>query len=155
MKANKKHMEEEWQAGKPIEHLFSQINDAMEYGIFSRFPINDANLVQTAESLILQNGNYAQEYKDWRSTPLTLCKWAEFQDWWQKSYRLCEETETTAVALDYTANVVTEKSNDNTTIDNAVANFGKAFATNSTIISQLTEANNTLHHNFVEKMENL
>ena len=62
-------MEQEWTNDDPIERLFSQINDVMEYGIFSGFPINDADLVQTTEYLIIKNGNYAQEYKERRFIP--------------------------------------------------------------------------------------
>ena len=66
---------------------------------------------------------------------------------------LCEETITDAVDHQYTANVaVTE---DNTTVDNAVHNLENAFAANTSIVSQLTEANTTLNNEVQHYLTNL
>ena len=63
---------------------------------------------------------------------------------WQRAYNLKSETETTAASLNFSAHMENVGHEDNT-IDKAVSNLGEAFAANSTVISQLTETNSTLH----------
>ena len=67
-------------------------------------------------------------------------------------YNICEETETTATALNYSTNATIVQGNDDTTVDKAVANFGKAFFANSMVTLQLTGGNNTMHSYFAKSM---
>ena len=69
IQANCKRMENSLIQGKSIEKLFAQINDAYEYGIFAGHALSEADMVQTGEILILNHGNYATEYKEWRALP--------------------------------------------------------------------------------------
>ena len=137
-------MKRNWDAQEPIETLFAQINDANEYSIFAGTPFQEHDLIQAAEMLVLRTGQFSQEYKDWRALPDNLRTWNGFQDWWQRAYNLKEETNITASDLNYAANL--QKDDDEDTLDtSSLTHFGEAFAANSTVISQLSEANNTMN----------
>ena len=154
IQANRKRMEDPWIQGEPVEKLFAQINDAYEYGVFSGHNISEADMVQAGEILVLNHGNYASEYKDWRALPAANRTWDEFTTFWQKAYNLKSETETQAASLNFSAYM--EKVEDNeTVIDDAVNTFGEAFAANSTVISQLTETNSTLNANVSKNINDL
>ena len=77
-----------------------------------------------------------------------------FQDWWQQAYNLKEETNITATDLKYGANM--ETYNDDDTVDtSSITQFSKAFAANSSVISQLSEANNTMNETIHGNIQNL
>ena len=154
VQANRKQMEALWTT-EPIEKLFAQINDAYEYGIFADHPLSLANMVQTAEVLVLNNGNYATEYKEWRALPPNQRTWDEFQRYWQEAYNLRQETETTAASLNFSAHTEEQVLEDDITLNDAMANFGEAFAANSTFISQLTEQNSSMNEQFTRNLSNI
>ena len=137
-------MENSWIQGKSIEKPFAQINDAYEYGIFAGHTLSEADMVQTGEILILNHGNYATKYKEWHALPEANQTWDEFMTFWQRTYNLKSKTETTAASLNFSAHME-NVGHEGDTIDKAVSNLGEAFAAKSTVISQLTETNSTLH----------
>ena len=141
-------MKRQWEASDPIETLFGQINDANEYSIFARSPLQEHDLIQAAEMLILKTGQFAQEYKDWQALPDATRTWQHFQDWWQQAYNLKEETNITATDYNYSANVIDttpQENDDGDSFVDSLSQFGEAFAANSSVISQLSEANNTMN----------
>ena len=71
--------------------LFEQINDAHEYSIFAGTPLQEHNILQVAEMLVLQTGQLAQQFKDWRALPDAAKTWTHFQDWWQQAFNLMED----------------------------------------------------------------
>ena len=158
---NLTRMKKQWDASEPIETLFAQINDAHEYSIFAATPLQEHDLLQAAEMLVLRTGQFASEYKDWRALPDAAKTWDHFQDWWQQAFNLREETNITASDLNYGANVMNSNTNlvgphdDEDTLDGSLTQFGEAFAANSTVISQLTKANNTMHDTIQNNIFNL
>jgi hypothetical protein len=79
---NKKdRMRAPYNAETPIETLFGQINDANEYSIFAKKPMQESDLIQAGEVLILRAGAFASEYKDWRSINEVDRTWEFFQEW--------------------------------------------------------------------------
>ena len=127
-----------WDASAPIEDLFQQINVAAEFGVYARHPIAANDLVQAGELLILKTGTFGQAYKYWRALPENERTWDYFQEYWQEQYDLAAETVTTAGSLGC-RNAVAETDADS--YSDTVANFGTAFAANSTAFSNLTETN--------------
>ena len=84
--------------------------------------------------------------------PANKKTWVNFQDWWQQAYNLKEETNITAKDLEYGAKGIAD---DEATLDGSLSHFGEAFAANLTIISQLSEANNTMHKTIQGNIINL
>ena len=158
---NVSRMKKQWDASEPIETLFAQINDANEYSLFAGTPFQEHDLLQAAEMLVLRTGQFAQEYRDWRALPDAAKTWNHFQDWWQQAYNLREETNITATDLNYSANVVGTTANmvgpqdDENTLAGSLTQFSEAFAANSTVISQLSEANNSMHDTIHNNISNL
>ena len=148
-------MKKTWDPSEPIEILFAQINDANEYSIFAGTPLQEHDLLQAAEMLVLKTGQFAQEYRDWRALPDAAKTWAHFQDWWQQAYNLREETNITATDYNY-GGFVEKLNEDEDTIDtSSLSQFSEAFAANTSVISQLSEANNTMNETIQDNILNL
>jgi hypothetical protein len=67
LELNLQRMKAEWDPATPIEDLFAQIKNAHEYSIFAGHPYDKKALVNAGKLKILRNGEFPQEYKDWRS----------------------------------------------------------------------------------------
>ena len=148
-------MKANWDPNDPIENLFSQINDASEFGVYAGHPVTDKDKVQAAEVLILKTGIFTQDYKDWRSHDDITRTWNFFQEFWQEQYNLKNETKTTAGSMGYGNSAQSAPAEDDEHYANAVTNFGEAFAANSSTIHNLTEANNTMVTNMSQLQEQL
>jgi len=72
-------MREPYDASKPIEELFDQIEDAVEYADAANAPYNDTQIVSRAYLLVYKTGLYNEACRDWRKRTLADQTWNNFK----------------------------------------------------------------------------
>ena len=75
---NNKAMKKAYDPNQPIENLFEQINDAVEYAAAGKNPYTDAQIESTAYQLVFNTGVFSLECKEWRKQPANTKTWANF-----------------------------------------------------------------------------
>jgi hypothetical protein len=75
---NDKAMKKAYDPNQPIENLFEQINDAVEYAAAAKNPYTNAQIESTAYQLLFNTGVFSLECKEWRKKPAVTKTWANF-----------------------------------------------------------------------------
>ena len=80
-------MREPFDAGKPIEELFEQIEDAVENADAANAPYNTTQIVSRAYLLVFKTGMYNEACRDWRKKSIATQTWANFKVDFTKAHR--------------------------------------------------------------------
>ena len=84
---NDARMRETFDATKPVEELFQQIEDAVEYAEAAEAPYNDTQIVSRAYLLLLNTGMYNQACREWRRKPTVEQTWTAFKTFFAEVHR--------------------------------------------------------------------
>jgi len=84
---NDVQMRENFDANKPIEELFEQIEEAVEYADAANAPYNETHIVSRAILLVFKTGIYNDSCREWRKRPITEQTWNNFKEDFTKAHR--------------------------------------------------------------------
>jgi hypothetical protein len=77
--ANDKKFRSAYDAVQPVEHLFSQIEDTMDYADAGQSPYTAAQVLTNAYSLIFKTGMFSESCREWRRRPAAEQTWTNFK----------------------------------------------------------------------------
>jgi hypothetical protein len=141
----------------PIESLFDQIENAVDFAAAGNTPYSPAQVVATAYQLIFATGMFLDDCKLWKRQPEAYKTWDHFKRDFTLSHREFRESNVTSAGAGYqTANSVYQQD----TVD-AIANLATATAhdrqtvatlsaTNSALTTELTSVNRKLVNALLE-----
>ena len=76
---NSARTREPFDASKPIEELFEQIEDATDYADAAGAPYNSGQVISRAYVLVLKTGEYNEVCRDWQRRPKQDKTWDNFK----------------------------------------------------------------------------
>ena len=139
---NDSAMKKPYDPNLPIENLFEQINDAVEYAAAGKTPYSNAQIETIAYQLVFNTGVFGLDCKEWRKKPPLDKTWANFivffterhMDWRE------EQSQTIGRAYQGQANAVNYQQD---TVA-AIACLATATASDRQALADLTATNLTL-----------
>jgi hypothetical protein len=141
--ANDRKFRTAYDPAQPIEQLFSQIEDAMDFADAGRSPYTAAQVVTNAYSLIFNTGLFNESCREWRRRPEAEKTWTNFKTQFAEAHQDLRITQnTTQGAGFHNANNAMD-SFVNDTAD-AFANLATATASDRQMLADLTATNNAL-----------
>jgi hypothetical protein len=124
----------------PIESLFDQIENAVEFAAAGNTPYSPEQVVATAYQLIYATGMFLDDCKLWKRQPGHYKTWDNFKRDFALSHREFREAKVTSAGAGYqSANSVYQQN----TVD-AIANLATATAHDRQTVSTLTATNSAL-----------
>ena len=132
---NDKAMKTAYDPNMPIENLFEQINDAVEYASAGKTPYTPLQIVTTAYQLIFDTGVFSLDCKEWRKKATDDKTWANFIIFWTEKHLDYREEQTHTSGTGFHANSAT-----NETIE-AIACLATATASDRKALENLTATN--------------
>jgi hypothetical protein len=124
----------------PIETLFDQIENAVNYAAAGNTPYSPQQVVATAYQLLFATGMFPDECKVWKRRDPAYKTWDHFKRDFALSHREFREARVTSAGAGYqSANVAYEQD----TID-AIANLATATAHDRQTVSTLSATNSSL-----------
>jgi len=138
---NDARMRESFDASKPIEELFEQIEDATDYADAAGAPYNNSQVISRAYVLIYKTGEYNEACKDWRKKPDNEKTWEHFKEDFTVAHRDLITQRSIQPNLFQQANAVIEKFQEQT---DAILDHVANSTMDTSTISTLTTQNQTL-----------
>ena len=133
---NKERMEAAYDINMPIETLFEQIEDAVEYAAQAHTPFTNAQVVSTAYMLVHKTGMFTDECKAWRRITRNLKTWDRFKDDFSEAYMDIEATATARTAGFQANNANLDSIHQDTVV--AIENLANATLADRESIATLT-----------------
>lgn len=138
---NDARMREPFDASKPIEELFEQIEEATDYADAAGAPYNNSQVLSRAYVLVHKTGEYNDACRDWRKKPTNEKTWETFKQDFTVAHRDMIANKSLQPNPYQQANAVMEQFQERTeAILEQVANS----TVDTTTISTLTTQNETL-----------
>jgi len=138
---NDARMRESFDASKPIEELFEQIEDATDYADAAGAPYNNGQVISRAYVLIYKTGEYNEACKDWRKKPENEKTWENFKEDFTVAHRDLIAQRSVQPNPFHQANAVIEKFQEQT---DAILEHVANSTVDTSTISTLTTQNQTL-----------
>ena len=135
---NDKAMKTPYDPNLPIENLFEQITDAVEFASAGKTPYTPLQIENTAYQIIFNTGVFSLDCKEWRKKPAVDKTWPNFQTFWTEKHMDYREEQTQMTGQGYQANNVTHSNQE--TID-AIACLATATAHDRAAMENLTATN--------------
>ena len=140
---NDNKMRTQYSADQPIEVLFSQLEDGVDYAAAGGQAYSPTQIVNLAYTLIFNTGQYHEACREWRRRPQAEKTWPNFkQDFALAHNDLREIALTTQAGGYHGANSATEVYFQTTA--EALANLATATATDREAVANLVQSNATL-----------
>jgi hypothetical protein len=135
----------------PIETLFDQVENAVDFAAAGNTPYSPEQVVATAYQLIFATGLFLDDCKVWKRQLDNYKTWANFKRDFTLSHRDFRETKTTTAAAGYqSANAAQRIDADDSIYRqdtvNAIANLATATAHDRNAVATLTSTNSSLAH---------
>jgi hypothetical protein len=128
----------------PIETLFDQVENAVDFAAAGNTPYSPAQVVAIAYQLIFATGVFLDDCKVWKRRLDDYKTWDHFKRDFALSHRELRETKVTAAGAGYqSANSVDVYQQE--TVD-AIANLATATAADRQTVATLSATNSTLTH---------
>ena len=125
----------------PIETLFDQIENGIDYAAAGLSPYSPEQVINTAFQLVYATGMFLDDCKIWKRRAVAYKTWAQFKTDFALSHREFRDARgTTAGATDYKANNAVYQQD---TIE-AIANLATATSYDRQAVSTLTATNSAL-----------
>ena len=139
---NDQAMKKPYDPNLPIENLFEQINDAVEFAAAGKTPYTTPQIESTAYQLVFNTGVFGLDCKEWRKKALIDKTWANFIIFFTERHMDWREEQMQTVGQGYSgqANAVEYQRE---TVD-AIACLATATATDREALKNLTATNLTL-----------
>ena len=138
---NDARMREPFDASKPIEELFEQIEDATDYADAAGAPYNNSQVISRAYILIYKTGEYNEACKDWRKKPENEKTWENFKQDFTVAHRDLIAQRSVQPNPFHQANAVIEQFQERT---EAILEHVTNSTVDTSTISTLTTQNQTL-----------
>lgn len=132
-----------YDANQPIERLFDQIENAIDFAAAGNTPYSPAQVVATAYQTLFATGMFHDDCKTWKRQPETYKTWKQFKADFSLAHREFRETKQTSASAGYqSANSARNHASDNAiyqqeTVD-AIANLATATAHDRAAVASLT-----------------
>ena len=139
---NDARMREPFDASKPIEELFEQIEDATDYADAAGAPYNNGQVISRAYVLILKTGEYNEACRDWRRRPDQEKTWDNFKRDFTEAHRDLITNRTLQPNPFHQASAVMEQFQEKT---DAILEHVANSTVDTSTISTLTTQNETLN----------
>lgn len=118
----------------PIEVLFDQVKDGIDYADARGNPKTTEQIVMTGQQLIQETGMFTYDLKAWKRLPPTEKTWARFKQDFSTAHQELRENSPVVQGMFAQANAVQRDSD----ITEAMANFASAITSNKTTMETLT-----------------
>ena len=147
-------------ANQPIEVLFDQIEDAVDFAAAGNTPFTNEQIVNAACNLVFDTGMFSDECKEWQKKETANKTWDEFKLRFAEAHQDLQESQATARSAGYSgsANAVTQ---DTEALD-ALAQLANATTADRATITTLTQQvkdlqdeNKKLNEKLVETLEKI
>ena len=124
----------------PIETLFDQVENAVDFAAAANTPYSPEQVVATAYQLVYATGIFLDDCKIWKRRPEAYKTWGHFKIDFTLSHREHRETKVTTAGAGYqSANSVYQQDTVN-----AIANLATATAHDRQTVATLSATNSTL-----------
>ena len=133
LRQNDVKMNMAYDVNMPIEVLFDQIEDGMDYAAAGNNPKTPEQIVMTGQQLITETGMFTDEIKIWKRLPALDKTWTRFKTDFSLAHQELREN-TTMGTLGGQANNMAR----DTELSEAMANLATATAADRTTVSNLT-----------------
>lgn len=160
--ANRKRMGRQWNPATGFEAFIQQITDGIEYAAYAQGPIADSDIVDIAEYVMRECGQYPDIFEKWSERNQADRTWANFKTFWREKLRLRKRVGVPANALGYGMGAQSIGSNDdaidaeaNRQFEESVQNFAAANNATQSSIANLTQTNANLQTNVANQMNML
>jgi hypothetical protein len=144
---NDRAMKQPCDVNQPIEVLYQQIEDAIEFAAAGQTPYSPAQVLNVAYQLVFRTGIFTDECKIWKRQPADYKTWPHFKVDFAVAYQ--EYNEALAItprAAGFHAETMAANAlaaHQDNTID-AIANLATATAEDRRAVANLTDTNATL-----------
>ena len=91
LRDNEARMNQLYDSSRPIEVLFDQIEDAIDYAAAGKAAFTTQQIVNTACNLVYDTGVFVDECKVWRKKEQANQTWAEFQRLFTEAHQNLQE----------------------------------------------------------------
>ena len=134
-----------YDVNQPIERLFGQIEDAIEYADAGHNPYTPLQVVTNAFQLVFQNGMFVQDCKNWKRTTPYNKMWANFNTFFATAHqKWCESQVTTSgnmYGTDFIAGASANTFHQHNKAANAIACLATSTAADYTTVATLSSTN--------------
>jgi hypothetical protein len=144
---NFENMRKAWDPQKPVEKLFKQIQDCVDFAEAVGVAIGAAQKLSSAYSKIFKSGKFNSACRRWDEKLEGGKTWNNFKIHFSAAYRQHRQMQGETIGAQALANyAVTQASEDDLTEQalGAFANLATATAVDRNVVAQLTEANSRL-----------
>ena len=150
-------MNQPYDPSRPIEVLFDQIEDAIDYAAAGKAAFTTQQIVNTAYNLVYDTGVFVDECKVWRKKEQANQTWAEFQRLFTEAHQDLQESRATSRSTGYANNVTQDSTalEALTQLANAATADRTAMATLTAQVQHLQEENSKLQTKLVVVLEKL
>jgi hypothetical protein len=139
---NDQAMKQPCDVNQPIEVLYQQIEDAIEFAAAGQTPYSPEQVLNIAYQLIFRTGIFSDDCKIWKRQPAAYKTWPQFKLDFAVAYQeYSEALDITPGAAGFNAEEVAD--NHESTLD-ALANLATATAEDRRAVANLTGTNATL-----------
>jgi len=138
LQANDTHMKAGYDVNLPIETLFRQIENAIDYASAGNNAYTPTQVLTIAYQVIFETGLFADDCKDWKRQPVNHKTWPQFKIDFTRAHQEYRESQvTTPRAAGFLAQEFDPPGAQQDTID-AIANLATATAADRTAVANLT-----------------
>ena len=138
VQANDTHMKAGYDVNLPIETLFRQIENAIDYASAGNTPYTPAQVLTIAYQILFQTAIFADDCRDWKRQPEAYKTWPQFKIDFTRAHQEYRESQvTTPRAVGFHADEFTPTNSQQETIE-AIANLATATAADRTAVANLT-----------------
>lgn len=142
LEANEHRMKAPFDPNEPIEALYSQIEEAIDFADAASTPYTPNQVLTTAYNLVFKTGLYSDTCRDWRRRPSDEKTWANFQTAFAEAAQDLRESHSTSQDQGYHgANAAIEEHvrfREDTA--EALANLASATASDRSTLASVTAA---------------
>ena len=134
----------------PLSILWKQIKDCQKLASAGSVPLTPQQVIQAAQTLILQTGKYTQAYREWSALDITQKTYPNLKVRFNGEYQLQNAINVTSSGTGYHANVAydTDGVHEDASLASAAQDFAASEAARSTAFEQLTTTNGDLTAQF-------
>jgi hypothetical protein len=138
VQANDAHMRAAYDVNLPIETLFRQIENSIDYAAAGNTPYTPAQVLAIAYQIVFQTGLFADDCRDWKRQNAAYKTWPQFKVDFTRAHQEYRESQAILPsAAGFLADEFAPSDSQQETID-AIANLATATAADRTAVANLT-----------------
>jgi len=157
LRENEARMNQPYDPNQPIEILFDQIDDAVDFAAAGNVPYTNRQIVIAAYNLVFDTGVFGDECKEWRKLEPANKTWAQFKRMFTVAHQDLQESRATARTTGYANNATQEVEalEAITQLANATTADRSTIASLTQQVQRLQEENSNLQAKLVAALEKL